>query len=111
MNYTVYSNGLFMGMYPGQNYDEALDNFARDAGYKNYDDLLERVPGSTRDEVKIDEIEEFTCYNTEGYKDEQLQEINREWNERVKERGLTPHTDEYSNQLKWFSDELGRRND
>lgn len=46
MKRMVIANGTPMGTYCGEDREAVLDNYARDAGYKDYDDLLERVPGS-----------------------------------------------------------------
>ena len=54
-------------------------------------------------------MREFTEQNTTGYTEDQLNKINAEWNERAKNQGLEPHTDEYDFALKCFSDEISRR--
>ena len=58
--YKIISNGEVMGIYNGKDEDEALDNFAKDAGYKNYKDLLKNVPGSTREEDKVIKVGKVT---------------------------------------------------
>jgi len=45
-----------LGDYTVENEDQALDAFARDAGCSNYADMLDRVPGSSRDDVKVVEV-------------------------------------------------------
>lgn len=55
--FQISANGTDMGEYVGATEQEALDAYASDAGYENFADLLERVPGATRDEVSIIELE------------------------------------------------------
>lgn len=49
-------SGADLGEYDGETVEQALDAMARDAGYDDYADLLDRVPGSDRDELKIEEV-------------------------------------------------------
>ena len=49
----------------------------------------------------------FTQYNTEGYTDEQLAELNAELAKRL--RGLDPDTEAYHEAEKDFNDEVARR--
>ena len=58
--YKIISNGEVMGIYNGKDEDEALDNYAKDAGYKDFKDLLKNVPGSTKEEVKIIKVGKVT---------------------------------------------------
>jgi hypothetical protein len=51
--YRILANGTDMGAYEGSDPEAALDAYAQDAGYTNYDDLLARVPGSSREEAEI----------------------------------------------------------
>jgi hypothetical protein len=46
-----------MGEYRGEDEEAALDAYARDAGYADFADLLENVPGSNREEVEAFEID------------------------------------------------------
>ena len=55
--YEITANDVLMGEYNGINAAEALDAYARDAGYDDYAALLGNVPGSTPDEVEVCEIE------------------------------------------------------
>lgn len=54
-------------------------------------------------------MKKFNEFNTEGYTDEELHALNEEWDERVHELELEPHTDEYEEEYKRFSDEIARR--
>jgi hypothetical protein len=54
-HYRIFANGTDMGTYEGLDEDAALDSYAQDAGYADYDSLLEEVPGSTRGEVEVRE--------------------------------------------------------
>ena len=51
----------------------------------------------------------FTIYNTDGYTQNQLDELNAEWKARAAELGLEQGTEEYDFQEKCFSDEVARR--
>ena len=55
--YEITANDVLMGEYKGINAEAALDAYARDAGYDDFAGLLEAVPGSTRDEVEVFEID------------------------------------------------------
>lgn len=37
--YTIFANGTDMGTYRGRDEEEALDAYAQDAGYSDYDEL------------------------------------------------------------------------
>ncbi len=54
--FEIAANGNLMGEYVGENADEAIDAYAREAGYEDFADLLSRVPGSTRCELDVFEI-------------------------------------------------------
>ena len=45
-----------MGSYFGENEDEALDYYSKDAGYTNYADLKNRLPYSNDDGLVIEEV-------------------------------------------------------
>lgn len=51
----------------------------------------------------------FRTDNTEGYSQHNLDVLNAEWDDRVREMGLEEHTDEYDFQAKRLSDEVSRR--
>lgn len=53
--YEIIANGNRMGSYRAASESEAVDAFARDAGYSSHADLLERVPGASRDQLVITE--------------------------------------------------------
>jgi hypothetical protein len=55
--FEIAANGNLMGEYKGANEDAAIDSYARDAGYDDFADLLANVPGSTREEVEVFEID------------------------------------------------------
>ena len=55
--YEITANDVVMGEYTGISAEAALDAYARDAGYENFDGLLENVPGSAREEVDVREID------------------------------------------------------
>ena len=46
-----------MGEYKGATEGAALDSYARDAGYEDFADLLANVPGSTREEMDVRQID------------------------------------------------------
>ncbi len=54
-HYRIIANGTDMGTYAGSDEEAALDAYAQDAGYADYDDLLEEVQGSSRGEVEVRE--------------------------------------------------------
>jgi len=54
--FEIAANGNLMGEYTGADEDDALDAYARDAGYNDFADLLANVPGSSREEVEVFEI-------------------------------------------------------
>jgi hypothetical protein len=52
----VYSTqGVDFGIYDADDEQQALDLYAQDAGYADFADLIERVPGSSRDDLVVDE--------------------------------------------------------
>lgn len=51
--FVITANATPMGEYKGADENEAIDAFARDAGYDNYNHLLSNVEGSTRDELDV----------------------------------------------------------
>ena len=55
--FEITANDVLMGEYNGSSTEAALDAFARDAGYENFAGVLENVPGSTREEVDVREID------------------------------------------------------
>ena len=55
--FQISANGNLMGEYAGETEQDAIDAYASDAGYENFADLLERVPGATREEVEVFEID------------------------------------------------------
>lgn len=48
--------GIDLGTYPGADEAEARNAFARDAGYDDYADLVERTPGSSPADVSVDPL-------------------------------------------------------
>lgn len=57
MLYTIENSktGVVLGIYAGNSESEALNAMARDAGYKNYSDLLSSVPGASRSDLVLHE--------------------------------------------------------
>lgn len=55
--FEIVANGNLFGEYEGENADAAIDAYAREAGYEDFADLLRRVPGSTREELEVFEID------------------------------------------------------
>ena len=55
--FEITANDIFMGEYRVLNAEAALDAYARDAGYDDFAALIENVPGSTREEVDVREID------------------------------------------------------
>lgn len=53
--FRITTNGIDMGTYEGADEDEALDHYARDEGYIDFDDLLQTVPRTSREEIKVEE--------------------------------------------------------
>ena len=58
MKYLIESKvtGVQFGVFKGQTEDEALDNFAMSVRYRDFNDLLNNVPMSTKDELLIEEV-------------------------------------------------------
>ena len=58
--YEIIINGMIMGIYEGETEDEALDNLAKDAGYKDSHDMMTSYPDSIPigDGTEIDSIED-----------------------------------------------------
>ncbi len=56
MKYQVTANNIEMGVFEADSEDEVLDVYARDACYQDFQDLLDRVPGSSRADVDIVEM-------------------------------------------------------
>ena len=54
-------------------------------------------------------MREFTQDNTYDYTEQELDDLNWEWQELVTELNLDEYTDEYDFQLKRFSDDVSRR--
>ena len=55
--FKISASGAVMGEYKGASEREAIDAFARDAGYDDFTDLLNRVPGSSRNDIRSLEID------------------------------------------------------
>ena len=55
--FEITASDVLMGEYKGHDENAAIDAFARDAGYDDYSDLLDRVPGSSRSELYVFEID------------------------------------------------------
>lgn len=55
--YEITANDTLMGEYRAADEQGALDAFARDEGYDDYDDLMANAPGSTREEVTAKAID------------------------------------------------------
>ena len=51
----------------------------------------------------------FRTDNTEGYTQQELDALNTEWENRVKQFDLEEYTEEYDFQAKCFCDEVARR--
>lgn len=56
MDYEICANGNLMGEYSGESASNAVDNFSREAGYKNYADMVEQI-GGAKDEIEVFEID------------------------------------------------------
>lgn len=54
-------------------------------------------------------MELFRDDNTSGYSKKELDDLNREWANRVKEQNLNEDTEEYADAEKRFSDEVSHR--
>lgn len=54
-------------------------------------------------------MELFTKYNTDGYTNLQLDELNAEWGALADKDGLEEFTEEYNQKAKEFADEVGKR--
>jgi len=55
--FQISANGNLMGEYSGETEQDAIDAYASDAGYEDFADLLDRVPGATREEIEAFEID------------------------------------------------------
>ena len=55
--YEITANDALIGEYKGATEGAALDSYARDAGYEDFADLMANVPGSTREEMDVREID------------------------------------------------------
>ena len=51
--FEIFANGTNMGEYQGNTEAAAVDAFAEDAGYDSFSDLLQNVPGSSRDDLDV----------------------------------------------------------
>jgi len=51
----------------------------------------------------------FNEYNTDGYTNEELESLNKEWESIVEEKSLEPYSNEYDIELKKFQDEVAKR--
>lgn len=47
------ASGRLFGIFLAKTEDEALDAYAKDAGYVDFADLLDRVPDSSRDDLTV----------------------------------------------------------
>ena len=56
--FNFYANWVDFGEYQGETLDQAKDNFASDAGYKNWDDMTNRADEYGGNFMEIMEIEE-----------------------------------------------------
>lgn len=54
--YIISANDNIMGEYQGVDINEAIDEYALDAGYDSEADMHDSVPGSSRDDLSIFEI-------------------------------------------------------
>ena len=54
-------------------------------------------------------MDSFRSDNTEGYTQEVLASLNNEWNKKVEELNLSPETEEFEEQEKWFCDQVANR--
>lgn len=61
MQAQVIANGTPMGVYHGDGKRDVLDAYARDAGYEDFADLLERVPDASREDVDVLRIAGARC--------------------------------------------------
>lgn len=52
---------------------------------------------------------EFRIDNTDGYSNQELEALNREWEARALDQELAPGTDEYEQAAKTFANEVARR--
>lgn len=55
--FEIAANGNLMGEYRGIDADAAINSYALDAGYDDFADLLATVPGSSREELDVEEID------------------------------------------------------
>ena len=55
--FEIAANGTLMGEYNGDDPDAAIDSFARDAGYKDFADVIASIEGSSKDELFVFEID------------------------------------------------------
>lgn len=54
-------------------------------------------------------MELFRSDNTEGYSQEEMDQLNAEWKKIVSNEGLEEYTDEYNQRASHFCDEVARR--
>lgn len=54
--FDIDANGTPMGEYKGETLEEAIDAYASDAGYSDFDDMAQEV-GATKEELAINEID------------------------------------------------------
>ena len=51
----------------------------------------------------------FRTDNTQGYSLDELDELNAEWDERARELGITPDSDDYQHEAKAFCNGVSKR--
>ena len=51
----------------------------------------------------------FRTDNTQGYSQNELDELNAEWDERARELGITPDSDDYHCEAKAFCNGVSKR--
>ena len=54
--FAICANGTPVGEYKGETLEEAIDAYASDAGYSDFDDMAQEV-GATKEELAINEID------------------------------------------------------
>jgi len=76
-HYRIVAHDTDMGVYAGDDADDALDTYARDAGYDGHADLIDRVPSASADDVECHAVQLTRWYGgdaarprAESYADE-----------------------------------------
>lgn len=69
------TTGHIFGEYEGEDMDDALDTYAKDAGYADYDDLTDTLGGDDYDDsdILVEEVEQ-----TEPLTDDMISTLRRE---------------------------------